>query len=136
MLTERRIKAGSTHDEISESANAMMRLLLEVMTFVSVADQSGTPPWPGLEEHDHPIWHTAMNSGAAFVISDNTTDYPPLVAAPHPTYAHTCQRHVYEAVEYLTPIEFIEGELDIAITTVLLAAPPQTGIRRSKRICR
>ena len=58
----------------------MLRYLLPVMRPVAPRSFEGPPPWPGLADpDDEPIWATATVGKAALVVSDNTTDFPPLV---------------------------------------------------------
>jgi hypothetical protein len=48
------------------------------------------------------LWATAVAAHANFVVSANTTDFPPNVAEPadHP-------RHVYFGICYIEPAEFL-----------------------------
>lgn len=64
--------------------------------------------------NDIPIWDTATAAGAHYVISHNTTDFPPLIDS----------RHIWQGIEYLTAIEFIEDILGIDIR--LLTSVPLT----------
>ncbi len=108
----------------TQAANAMLRYLLPVMTLVSLRGYAGPSPWPELrDEEDVPIWQTAVVAGAQYVVSDNTTDFPPLVQG----------RHVYSGIEYLTAIEFVEDVLGADATAVYGAALPPDGLLRSHR---
>lgn len=87
---------------LRRDANEMMRQLLQVMRLVTLRGYSGSPAWPSLTDlNDVPIWETAIVAGAQYVVSQNTRHFPPLVGG----------RHVYEGVEFLTAIEFIEDVL-------------------------
>jgi hypothetical protein len=55
------------------------------------------PPYPPAWERladvwDHPVWAAAKASGALYVVSGNTRDYPS---------SQTDGRHIYEGIEYL-----------------------------------
>ena len=89
---------------LTQPANDMLNHLLPVMRFVSLRAYDGLPAWPGLTDaNDIPIWQTAILAGAQYVVSQNTRDFPPL----------TQGRHVYQGVEYLTAIEFIDDVLGV-----------------------
>lgn len=110
---------------LSRSANAMMQHLLPVMTLVSLRDAGGATPWPELRDAaDAPIWQTAVIAGARYVVSQNLADFPPLLAG----------RHVYEGVEYLTAIEFIEDVLGENAALIYGAPLPVGATLRSGRL--
>lgn len=104
----------------------MMRYLLLVMRHASLHGYSGPAPWPSMRDvNDIPVWDTATASGARYVISHNTTDFPPLVNG----------RHLWQDIEYLTAIEFIEdilGEDIVALTTVPLTPGMLLRSRRTR----
>jgi hypothetical protein len=105
----------------------MLRRLLQVMQCVSLYGIVGATPWPGLRDaEDVPIWTTAVAAGAQYVISHNTTDFPPLVEG----------RHVYRGIEYLTAIEFIEDVLGLDIEELYGRPLPAGGSVRSRRVRR
>lgn len=90
----------------------MLQYLLPVMRPVALRQYEGPPPWSSLADpDDEPIWATAVVSEAQFVVSDNTTDFPPLIEVGKPSETRTA--HVYNEIEYLTAIEFIEGVLEV-----------------------
>lgn len=78
----------------------MMRYFLPVMSMVSLTGREELPePWSQLtDQDDAPVWATAQLGGAAFVVSHNTRHFPPLASG----------KHVYQGIEYLTAVEFIE----------------------------
>ncbi len=73
---DRRGDTPQSRREMSRSANEMMRILGPRLTLVSFTGTSASP-WPKLEANDHPIFATAVASGADYVVSDNTRDFPP-----------------------------------------------------------
>lgn len=109
---------------LSAAANAMLRQLLAVMTLASLHEATATAPWPQLrDDADTPIWQTAIVSGARYVVSQNVTDFPPLVAG----------RHSFQGVEYVTAIEFIEDILGEDAALVFGASLPRGAGVRSNR---
>jgi hypothetical protein len=82
----------------SRSAKAMMALL--IATFEIVAPVPPYPPaWDTLADIDGlPIYAAARLSGAQYVVSENTRDYPPPDAGG---------RHSYDGVEYLPAQRFL-----------------------------
>jgi hypothetical protein len=84
----------------------MMALLIPVFTVVDPK-----PPYPpassSLADHwDMPIWAASKESGAQYVISENTHDFPPRQAD---------DRHVFEGIEYMTVDAFVAmltGDVD------------------------
>jgi hypothetical protein len=127
VLTWRWLTARGPVDEVvlTQSANRMLRRLLQVMRCVSLYGIIGATPWPGLRDaQDAPIWATAVTAGAQYVISHNTRDFPPLVEG----------RHVYRGIEYLTAIEFVEDVLGLDVEE-LYGRPLPTGASvRSRRV--
>jgi hypothetical protein len=122
----RLLTAGTTPDlpRLRRDANAMMRHLLPVMRLVTLRGYGGPPPWPGLTDvNDYPIWHTAIVAGAQYVVSQNTRHFPPLVDG----------RHVYEGVEYVTAIEFIEDVLGASAAEDGEPLPPGASLRSRRR---
>lgn len=127
VLTWRWLTARGPSDEIglTRSANRMLRRLLQVMHFVSLSGTVGATPWPGLRDaEDVPIWTTAVVAGAQYVISHNTTDFPPLVQG----------RHVYSGIEYLTAVEFIEDVLGLDVEDLHGGPLPAGAPIRSRRV--
>ena len=62
------------------------------------------PPYPPAWEQltdvwDRPVWAAAKASGAQYVVSENTHDYPPAQADGH---------HVYDGIEYLRGDAFLQ----------------------------
>lgn len=56
-------------------------------------------PWASLSDVDDiPVWATAMEAGADYVVSENTRHFPPLVGG----------RHLFDGVEYMTVQRFLE----------------------------
>jgi len=76
----------------------MMAVLLP--TFETVSPLPPYPPaWEQLNDiWDYPVWATAVEGKAQFVISENTHDYPPRQADG---------RHTYEDIEYLSGQAFL-----------------------------
>jgi len=100
------VRAGSADlaewRRLSRASNSMLRHLLPVMVLVSLREAADAAPWPSLsDEADAPIWRTAVVAGARYVVSQNRAEFPPLDDG----------RHVYDGIEYLTAIEFIEDVL-------------------------
>lgn len=102
-----------------------MRYLLPVMTTQPLAGRASLPPaWPGhADPNDLPIWATATLSGAQYVVSHDLHQFPPRVGG----------RHVYDGIEYLTAIEFIEDVLGVAATATYRGPLPPAGLIRSGR---
>ena len=110
---------------LTRAANGMLGYLLPVMRLVSLRDYVGPRPWPELtDQDDAPIWQTAIVSGAQYVVSHDVADFPPLVQG----------RHVYQGVEYLTAIEFVEDVLGEDATQVYGAPLPPGAAVRSRRV--
>src|SRR5579884_4250082 len=83
----------------SEKAQIMMATLLA--TPFELANP--LPPYPLAwetlnDQWDYPIWATAVESKAQYVISANIHDYPPETADG---------RHVYNGIEYISAERFI-----------------------------
>lgn len=89
--------------EMSASANRLMRILAPRLTLVSYTGDRLAGPWPSLADpQDEPIWTTAVTAHASYVVSANTRDFPPNVAA-----AGQPPRHSYFGIDYLTPEDFL-----------------------------
>jgi hypothetical protein len=90
--------SSGNQERCSRAAKAMMTIMLP--TFTLVAPLPPYPPvWSTLQdEWDRPIWAAAKISGAHYVISENTRDFPP---------AHADERHIHEGIEYLTGRAFL-----------------------------
>lgn len=73
-------------------------------------------------EDDGPIWETAVVAGAQFVVSHNTSDFPPLIQG----------RHVFGGVEYLTAVEFIQDILAANFDQLDITIPPSATIRSGR----
>jgi predicted nucleic acid-binding protein len=83
----------------SQAASKMMSLLVSAFEVVNPR-----PPYPQAWEHladadDYPIWAAAVEAKAQYVISDNTSDYPPL--QPDGRYA-------YQGIEYISGRNFLK----------------------------
>lgn len=62
---------------MSRSANAMFELCDEVFELAH-PKRPHPPAWPSLRDpNDRPVFAAAKESGASFVVSLNTHDYPP-----------------------------------------------------------
>jgi predicted nucleic acid-binding protein len=80
--------------------------------------------WPSMRDaNDVPVWDTATAADASYVISHNTTDFPPLVDG----------RHTWQGIEYLTAIEFIEDVLGLDIVALITAPLTPAMLLRSNR---
>jgi len=82
----------------SQSAKKMTQLLLSAFEVVNPR-----PPYPDACEQltdidDHPIWAAAVESGAHYVVSDNTSDYPP---------QQPDGRHIHQGIEYVPGSTFL-----------------------------
>lgn len=80
------------------AAKTMMELMLPVFQ-VTIP----VPPYPAAwselaDPWDLPIWGAAVASGAQYVVSENTRDFPP---------ANADGRHVWNDIEYVTGREFL-----------------------------
>jgi hypothetical protein len=105
-------------------ANEMLRHLLPVVRLYSLRGYAGLDPWPELTDvDDTPIWRTAVVARAQYVVSHNSRHFPPLVSG----------RHVYQGVEYLTAIEFIEDVLGLDAEAVYQRPLPAGAHVRSRR---
>jgi hypothetical protein len=131
VLTRKRVeaavRAGQTidWDRLERHANEMMWHLLRVMTTVPLDGREPLPPpWPGHgDPNDVPVWATAKLAGTKVVVSHDLRHYPPRVGG----------RHVYEGIEYLTAIEFIEGVLGASAHEALGGPlPPGAAIRSGR----
>lgn len=87
-----------------QAAKAMMVLLHATFKLVDPA-----PPYPSAwatlrDLWDYPIWAAAKASGAAYVVSGNTHDYPP---------RQPDGRYIYEGIEYLSGRDFLTRVLEL-----------------------
>jgi hypothetical protein len=129
VLTWRRLARSTATSEAAwraqtRSANTMLRLLLRVMRMASLYGFAGAPAWPTLRDLDDlAIWHTALVAGAQYVVSHNLSDFPPLVDG----------RHVFQGIEYLTAIEFIEDVLGLELAIVVETPVARNALLRSRR---
>lgn len=83
----------------AEAAKLMMQWLLPSFELINPL-----PPYPPAWEQlmdvwDRPVWAAAKASGAQYVVSENTHDYPPAQADGH---------HVYDGIEYLRGDAFLQ----------------------------
>jgi hypothetical protein len=110
--------------QLATIANEMMLYLLPVMRHASLHRCSGPEPWPTMQDvNDIPVWDTATAAGAAYVVSHNTRDFPPLVDG----------RHTWRGIEYLTAIEFIEEVLNADVNALTPASLTPAMLVRSRR---
>lgn len=136
VLTERQVRAGAARGEIAERANTMLRHFLPVMRFVSVAT---APPIatesPMGDPNDALVWATAVLANAKFIVSHNTTHFPPLIGEDTVIDGRPqrWQRHIYQGIEFLAAIEFIEDVLGEDAATIYERALPIGGLVRSRR---
>lgn len=117
----------------------MLRYFLSVMTLVSVGGEPGSvPASPFSDPDDAAIWATAVLGHARYIVSHNTNDFPPLVEETTVLNGRTyrAERHLYEGVEILTAVEFIEDVLGENPVTVLRRPLPERGVIRSRRSVR
>lgn len=83
----------------SQAAKRMMTLLLSAFEVVNPRPPY-PPAWDSLNDSDdHPIWAAAVVSGAQYVVSDNTNDYPP---------RRPDGRCMFQGVEYISGPAFLE----------------------------
>ena len=114
MLTVQRLRHLQTitladERQISTSANAMLTVLLRVMTFVSVVPPFDTA-WPAASDTaDLPIWSAAVRSGAQFVVSHNLHDFPPRDADG------LC---AHGGIEFITAANFVADVLGLDLNAV------------------
>lgn len=109
-VTWRWIRANGTErasrDELSRRAKVAMRHLELTLRVVSPT-LPYPAAWPSLrDEGDHPVWAAAVLAGVAYVVSDNTHDFPP-------PDTDGVTRH--DGVTYITAMTFIRGLEDGAI---------------------
>ena len=83
----------------AEAAKLMMQWLLPSFELINPL-----PPYPPAWEQladvwDRPVWAAAKASGAQYVVSQNTHDYPQAQADGH---------HVYDGIEYLRGGAFLQ----------------------------
>jgi len=83
----------------SQSAKRMMTLLLG--TFEIVDPRPPYPvAWGSLTDvDDQPIWAAVVESNAQYVVSDNTSDYPPRLPDG---------RHIHQGIQYIQGRDFLE----------------------------
>lgn len=139
MLTAILIRSGKEEAEISQRANAMFDYLLPVMDFVSVATARDIAAESPLRDpNDRYIWATAVMGEAQYVISHNTTDFPPLVQTTETIDGEivAANRHLFQGIEFLTAIEFVENVLGQDAVGILGAPLPEEGMYRSGRAVR
>jgi hypothetical protein len=126
--TEREGRAGRAvdWDLMHRQANDMMWHLLEAMSMASLAGRKPLPkPWPELRDPDDaPIWATAQLAKAQFVISHDVRHFPPLAA----------DRHVFQGIEYVTTVEFVEDVLGLNLASTYGEPLPSRNIVRSERL--
>jgi hypothetical protein len=131
VLTRKRVEDAARQsktvdwDRLERDADLMLRILLPVMSTQSLAGPAPYPPaWPGHPDpNDLPIWATAKLAGAAYVVSHDLRQFPPLVDG----------RHIYDRIEYLTAIELIEDVLGADATATYRGPLPPAGVLRSRR---
>ena len=136
ILADRAARKGIPRKTTSIQSKQMMRYFLPVMRLVSVAHPPPTmPPSPLDDRDDAEVWATAFVGEAQYVVSHNTTDFPPL--APDTVVldgrSHVARRHLYEGIEFLTAIEFIESVLGTDPVSILGRPLPERGVIRSRR---
>jgi hypothetical protein len=109
---------------LTRAANDMLHHLLLAMRLVSLRAYAGPKPWPELTDIDDvPIWQTAVIAQVQYVVSQNVRHFPPIAQG----------RHVYQGIEYLTALEFIEQVLSTNATAVLGDPLPAGAFVWSKR---
>lgn len=119
VLTWRASKAGARWRDVSQSANRMLWYLLPVMHTVRLREFVGPAAWPELADaNDEPLWAAAVLAKAEYVVSDNIRHFPPLTEVTRQPSDRPDRRHIYERVEYVTAIEFIEDVLGADATTI------------------
>ena len=85
-------------NRLSASSKAMMEYLTATFTMVDPKPPH-PPPWDDLSDPwDIPIWAAAKASGATYVVSENTDDYP--TRQPDGRYVH-------EGIEYVRGDAFL-----------------------------
>jgi predicted nucleic acid-binding protein len=102
----RRIPAGTSAPDLSranerrcsEAAHTMMELLLPTFRLVETLPPY-PPAWEALKDRwDHPVWAAAKACGARYVVSENTSDFPP---------AQADGTRTHEGIEYVTGDAFL-----------------------------
>jgi predicted nucleic acid-binding protein len=97
--------SNAAHKACSQAADTMMAILLADWVLVDIKPP-WSPAWPALEDpNDIPIWATAVAGHAQYVVSENTSDFPP---------ADVQGRHIWQDIEYIQAQPFLEK---IAINT-------------------
>jgi hypothetical protein len=98
--------SNDSYARCSQAAKTMMDLLLATFKLIHL-EPPYPPAWDNLADTwDEPVWAAAKLSGAQYVVSQNTRDFPPKASDG---------RCVYEDIEYLTAEAFIallKGNVD------------------------
>ncbi len=90
----------------------MMDLLLRALSLVDTGPAEDEPAIPLRDIDDFHLVRAARLSGAGFIVSNNTRDYPPLDARG---------KHTFEGVEFVTYAGFLD-ELGVTQTRLLSEA--------------
>jgi hypothetical protein len=136
VLADRAAREGTDRALVSSQAKQMLRYFLSAMGLVSVAIRPlAMPRSPFADPDDEAIWVTSIIGNAQYIVSHNTSDFPPLVeeTIAHEGRTFRAQRHLYEGVEFLTAIEFIEDVLGEDAAAALRRPLPARGVIRSRR---
>lgn len=134
-LTAQSMARGRSPEAARNQVRGMLYPLHQALVLVDGAGRSpATPPSPLRDPGDEHLWNAAVNAGAHYVVSHNTRDFPPptLVTARAADEMVQAARHLYQNVEFLTAIEFIEGVLD-EDAAVLYGRPLPAGVVRGRR---
>jgi hypothetical protein len=116
----RRLSTITANDErhLSATSNTMLIALLQVMNIVSVVPPFDSA-WATINDaNDLPIWTAAIRSGAGFIISHNTRDFPPRNAEG------LCE---YAGIEFVTVESFVGDVLGIELELIGAGPIPVTG---------
>ncbi|HEY0380771.1 MAG TPA: PIN domain-containing protein [Candidatus Elarobacter sp.] len=98
--------------KLSRASKAMMDVLLRALSLVDTGPTENEPLISLRDIDDFHLVRAARLSGARFVVSNNTRDFPPLDAAG---------KHTFEGVEFITYAGFLE-ELGTTETQLLSEA--------------